>query len=271
MRWILITVTVAISLSSPSFSKEQGHKNASNSEQTASTEKRGTDDQPIAVKIVTSNEAEKKAAREEEREVEKASQDRTITIATVLLAIVTAVLAVVTGGLWFSTYRLGDDAKKSGERQNAALQNIERAYLFVEVAADEDIQSSQTPVANAIRVRIWNYGKTPAEIVQIRAYPTIEQATPDKLLDHPGSEIVLPPGLGLAQNHSFDVATSIGVSNMDLSDIQNSYRTLYCVGRIRYRDIFNIERETGFCWFYSHHMRESKFIIAPNSDLNKRT
>ena len=187
------------------------------------------------------------------------------------IAIGTIALAFVTGGLWVATYQLGREAKKSGERQDEALRAIERAYLFVEVSLESNFIPGPLGHSSNLQVTIWNHGKTPAEIIQIRAYAQVLETTPAELIDSPQSEVTLPPGLAVAQNSSYRLGVWANILNEEFSDIRQMYTTLYCLGQVRYRDIFGTERETGFCWFYRDHPGLVPFVIAPNSGLNKRT
>lgn len=228
-------------------------------------EARGTEASPLAEKIIPPTGTQSEAAQKIEWHQEQAKQDSTMAWATIWLAFVTTCLAVFTFCLWRSTSalvkRTGDDSK-----------TIERAYLFVEVLIEENLHASATESANEIQVLIWNHGKTPAEIVQIRAYPLLEDSPPQELIEYPGSERTIPPGLGIAQNNSFNIPpVTVQISKADLNGIYSMSKTLYCVGQIKYRDVFDAERDTGFCWFYRYHKQEGKFVIAPNSQLNKRT
>ena len=223
---------------------------------------------------------ERRAQQSIERE-EKATNERRLVFWTWILALLTGTLAVIAGVqvvmFWKQLRLMKDGAKDATTLANAALDSAkaltasERAYIFVEVIIGANVRSSPSGFPNDISVKIWNNGKTPAEIIQIRAYPTISKETPQELLEFPGSETTLPPGLGIAKDSAFDVVVTSKVSDEELGEIERSYKTLYCVGLVRYRDIFHQERETGFCWFYRHHMQEARFIIAPNSQLNKRT
>lgn len=190
---------------------------------------------------------------------------------TIFLAVVTASLAVFTYKLWQATVKLGRDAVRGVEQQDTALKNVERAYLFIEVVLDGPLAHSPSGLPNSVRVKIWNHGKTPAEVLQIRFYVDIKPEVPNELLSFPGSDVTLPPGLGIAQNFSYDVTTSVNISDKDFGEIEHGYKTPYAVGLVRYKDIFGYEHRTGFCWFYSHHMIHGQFIIAPESALNERT
>src|SRR5438067_13134509 len=73
-------------------------------------EERGTDKNPVAVKVLPSPDAEAQAAKQEEYRKEKAKEDRWLTNATVAVAIVTAFLAIFTAYLWRTTSTLVRDA-----------------------------------------------------------------------------------------------------------------------------------------------------------------
>ena len=187
---------------------------------------------------------------------------------TVALVLVTAALALYTARLYRATVELGREAKSTSENQAGALQAIERAYLFVEILLGDIQHPTEDGWKGSIKVKVWNYGKTPAEIVQIRAYPTL--VPPQDLIDYPGSDLTIPPGLGIAQNSSFEgVSIPFHVQKDDWNNIQHMYTNMYCVGKIKYKDIFNLEHETGFCWFYRDDL--AAYVIYPTSTLNYRT
>ena len=119
MRWLLLALALIFS---SAYSQEYGNKSSSNNKQTPSAEKRGTDEHPFTVQILPSKDAERGAAEEKRHKDEKAEEDRKLTTATICLAVLTGILALFTGGLWWATYRLGKDAKATSDRQAVEMQ-----------------------------------------------------------------------------------------------------------------------------------------------------
>ena len=79
--------------------------------------------QPISVSIVRSAEDERRLSDGDREELAKESNDKLVAYSTVVLAVVTLILATVTGLLWVATLRLGRDAKQTSERQAKEMQN----------------------------------------------------------------------------------------------------------------------------------------------------
>ena len=153
-------------------------------------------------------------------------------------------------------------------RQRQSLENIERAYLFVNVATETSL--TLTPRSLTIDAAILNHGKTPAEIIRIRGYASIMKNVPKKLMNYEWSEHPLPPGHSLAMGGTYALEPfTQDITDVEHSEIHLQEITLYYVGLVEYRDIFGVQRETGFCWYYD--TRTEKFAITPKCRLNKRT
>jgi hypothetical protein len=207
----------------------------------------------------------------------------------------TIAIAWFTGTLWRATTGLQDlaarqaaDMKKSlriaeiaadAAKQNAyaakdqvnALIQAERARIFVEVSLDENIITASDGAKNSVKVKIWNYGKTPASISMIRAYCLIERDRPEQLVKFPGSDKRLPPGLGLATDCAQEESVELMITDDDWANVQRWDKNWYCVGNIVYFDIFGRERITGFCWRYLWHMQHGRFVFDRESSLNYQT
>ena len=86
-------------------------------------ETRGTEESPLFVKSISGPESASDAAHKQYEHQEKPSIDRRLTFATEVLAGFTGVLMFFTGGMWFATYRLSRDAKKSSATQEARMRD----------------------------------------------------------------------------------------------------------------------------------------------------
>ncbi|MFZ6862986.1 hypothetical protein ACO0K7_10145 [Undibacterium sp. Ji67W] len=228
----------------------------------------GTEQSPFVIRVAAPPIDDEKIIAEKKEHDEKVKSDKIITCSQVILAII-GILQLVVFGL--QSYFLKETVKVT-QQQGRSMMHAERAYIFVEVNLKEDLRSSSSGIYNEIQVKFWNHGKSPAELVQVRAYSTFaSQNPPDDLYQLEGSDRKLPSGHGIPQNHCFELPVSVNISDKDKGEIENLEKTLYLVGLVKYRDIFNIEHESGFCWQYQNHNQQYRFIITPDSKLNLRT
>jgi hypothetical protein len=219
-------------------------------------------------------------------------------VSIALTAVGTLVIAGYTFSLARSTKRLWDEAKASSATANAtaeaakanaeaakanadaardsveALRAAERAYVFAEVEFENWGSSPQpTPFPTSrsewmnAKVKFWNYGKTPAVIVMIRASLRIGGGIPTGHIEFPGSDSRLPPGLAVRPADRFEVDVQRQAEQTD--DIENGNLMVYCVGKIEYADVLGGEHYTSFCWRYLGGRR--KWELARESPLNERT
>lgn len=167
------------------------------------------------------------------------------------------------------------DSANAAKAQADAIVNAERAIIFVEFHLAEKLRSCPSGFKNTIGVNIWNYGKTAAEITQIRCYATLPKSSqeppPQSLAEHSTSNLKLPPGLGIAANCAYPSDITCILNDKELGEIDRIESFLYIVGCISYKDIFGENRETGFCWQLLWHMGNQRFIPTRDSALNHRT
>ena len=278
MRAVLLCCVLALSSVCVAASNSPAKKpvpHASESKEAAKDEQRGTERLPMFVNIksIPQPTEEEKAEHAAERH-EKAESDKWLVNLTGGLVIATVALFIATLFLWLATKRLANDAGKSAAETVNALQATERAYLFVEFSLNEALRSSPSGFPNTINVNIWNYGKTPAEVVKIRGYPLVQETqniVPQSLIEFEGSDRELPPGLGIATNCAYPVPIDHKLTDNDLGEIERWNKKLFIVGCISYRDIFDEARETGFCWEILYHMGNQRFVPTRESPLNKRS
>ena len=156
------------------------------------------------------------------------------------------------------------------ERANIAM---ERAYVLATVHM-EVFQMPRTPRAPlpAEITRAWviykNHGKTPAFVTLIRGYIEVRKDYPKELLDI-GPLRSIPEGivLGAGEEYRIDFIEDLD----DMVPYDWVVERVLCLGMIRYRDIFNKTRETGYCWQYQERFGTGSFHIAPADDLNYHT
>jgi hypothetical protein len=261
----------------------------------------GTDQAPIVVKMTPqpvdeSQRAEARSEREEdkaERETEnkeKSKNDNAMIGWTVVLAFVGTIQAGVfiwQGGSLRDTFKemeKGTAATEklagAAEKHALAVEHAERAYLFFEFPDGPTIVPLQKEglVEISIELDIVNHGRTPAELIQVRAYPIVAISPPTEFIDSPGSKSELPPGKAIASGQSIHLRLKdrITASELENMKMKNSGVWVYCLGSVKYWDIFREEvRETSICAFFSDGevsgVRHTTFIPDPRSTLNKRT
>jgi hypothetical protein len=287
----VMAMFLAVLVAGSAYSEVHPNVKTADPKEAPKDEQRGSDNSPISIKIIPAPDAEAKAAKEERYRQEKASQDNWLTKSTVWLAFVTTILAGVTAGLWIATYRLGSDAKRTGDRQaidtqaslsiareaaKAAMENAtatmasERAYVFVNVKLIDETQTR--PVPTGFIANFCNHGKTPAVITNIRSQidvvSDIPNVMPEITPNDTTSDRELPEGLVIASELIYRVTMRPPNSSVTsyAAEINGGQKFLICYGQIRYKDIFDKKRETGFCWQYSPTQR--RFIYS-DSQLNK--
>ena len=190
----------------------------------------------------------------------------------------TFVLAVATALLWLSTRAAARAAKQSADAASANVTTLitsERAYVFSELVLEvfgNSLMDASNPLGKTrVRVKFWNYGKTPAVITMIRGYISLLPEAPQELLQFEGSERPLPPSLGIATNDAYDVVLEHDFGIDDFSEIKHWTKRLYAVGKIEYRTVHGKECVTGFCWHVLYRDEESTLTVTRESRLNIQT
>lgn len=190
------------------------------------------------------------------------------------IAVATVVLAIVTGLLAFFTFRLWNSTKDLVEGTASDARAIERAYIFVEVQLLHPLKAGDPAVENLITVRFRNHGRSPAEIVNLRGYTVLGGASedvPQELVSGEEYEVALPPGLAIPSGSLYTDEFTARLTPEKLESIALWNAGLFVVGRMTYRDIFGRTFETGFCWHFLTHAGNEEFILTRESKLNVRT
>ncbi|MGO9139163.1 MAG: hypothetical protein ACLP9S_13870 [Syntrophales bacterium] len=200
-------------------------------------------------------------------------------------AIATIVICFITG---FYAYYAKKQSKKMEETAEAtqisadaakraadALPVTERAYVFVtidtqkiELVYDRD-RGHEGLFDFGASIRIWNHGRTPAIINKIRGVISLEKATIPEI-----EEIEIPTGIVLGNDKWRPIPVSRRINDNELKNIAALNTPTYCCGRVEYKDIFNGDHVTGFCWEYSphdSHPLEDWVISAKYNELNYYT
>jgi hypothetical protein len=120
----------------PSKSGDEPKGRPGQHQEETSDKQRGTDEIPLRVKIVPSPNAYPESDKTREEKFQKASQDWWIFIAAAATAVFTLVLAIVTGGLWWATYRLYRTTSRAVNDGEQAV----KAAMDAAAAADRHVQ-----------------------------------------------------------------------------------------------------------------------------------
>ncbi|MHB1992914.1 hypothetical protein [Metallibacterium scheffleri] len=211
--------------------------------------------------------------------------------ATVALAVITFLLAIFTGALWWVTLQLSRDARKTGESQSArmqesiseatrstaAMQSIAtatkenallmqgvmckqmRAYLAFDTAVCVP-QDDNTQWRFEVRFFIKNFGHTianavnVASVLQIMEYPLPDSFDLNLHVEEKKDAATITPG------QAFYFRSFLGrmLSKQEILEIKKTNtRMMYLYGTIRYEDIFGDVHHTNFCKFCSWDVKDN--------------
>jgi hypothetical protein len=146
--------------------------------------------------------------------------------------------------------------------QREALRLERRAWVGADQALKPVIQAGQ-PVS--VAVQFVNVGQSPGLRIEsinrldpVQVGEVFTPTFPD-LGRRPSSPTLLP-GMRTTAN----VVSSWTVTDARLSAIKNGQLTVYLYGRIRYRDIFDQPRESGYCMFVTRDLNGFQFCDDHN-------
>lgn len=232
-----------------------------------------TRNEPLFVEIVPSQQSEPNTTKEERYDQEMIATDRRMANYTLYLVIGTSILAVFTGLLWFATYRLVKDSKETSKRQaeemkkslaiakqsaDAALQAATanklatRAYVRISSCSPGLALFDNHPIqsfAVSCKLRIHNYGETPAHITDIVIKTCTEEtytplpADPDYSTNtkFPFSHAFLVRGESI-----FYYKFPDEISKEIITTVKNGENALYIYGYVDYTDVFENRHRGGF-------------------------
>jgi hypothetical protein len=233
----------------------------------------GTDAAPLAVKVLPDRRTSEEVEHDHYEQHEKPILDRWVTYATVFLALVTAVLAFFTYGLWKDAreasaknmHAMRDTINESTRAANAmerlAANSAESISTLKQVTAQQMRAYVTVIVGNAIfqergkglkfagKPRIVNTGHTPAHDVGFKINAAILPVPLPDNFNFPLPETIIGAHV-LGPGHFNDIT---GVVPDYIQDIEvNSVKlgigkALYTWGIVTYKDVFGVPRETKFC------------------------
>ena len=243
----------------PAIGIQGSHKqaDASTGAEGGSYEIRGTENAPLIIKAVPSDDAEAKAAEDAAERKAKAASDRWLIILTAILAVATILLVVVTGGLVWFAWRQARDMKRSIEAAETssaaavkALEGAETPYLVPIVSEFVEGEDTNPPSPSIIPIGSYqfeNCGRSPAIILERRVDTYGTAATPNPvhwpfLNSNLYQTSILPQGrktekIYLTQGMFGDWTPS------------DQTRVAMLVGAIRYADVFGNQFITGFSFY----------------------
>ena len=301
--WRIMAIVLVVLFAGVANSSDKPNLKTADPKNNAETEQRGSDKNPVTVKVLPSTDAEAKAAQEEKYRNDKSIQDEKLADATVLLAYVTIVLAGFTALLWLATFNLARDAKRTADRQTREMQESlriaresakasrdaadiahaamiagERAFVFA-LGFKQYCEKDGTTGLYHWRFRpTWmNSGNTPTKKMTIHTrYMLRDGKTPLPIgfnFDYPTSEV----GVALvapktpSEGGMVPPPKEAAISPQDILDMQAGRKILYLMGWAKYSDIFpnTPPHITRFCWVI--HVSGNPMTITPGPEGSKLT
>ncbi len=243
----------------PAKTASQPERQAGQEQKQAEYDKRGTKALPLVIEISQSPVVKAETTDKTEKRHDYASSEWWLVYLTGSLVAVTFGLAVYTGKLYRATVTLGQEAKASGETQNA---NTSKALKISEehanyIAASErgyvklsEIEPGVQPVDGknfcVIQFEVKNFGKTPAHVTDVRIESKaleFGERLPDPFPFGPHSE-AFPNGF-LMPGESLTVITSVSRASVD-----DGSKQLWFFGRVDYIDAFGKRWRGGYARKY---------------------
>jgi hypothetical protein len=263
-RELVIAIALLAVVRSDSWGQSQDQPPSDPATQPSAADQRGTDQAPLAIKILPSPDAEEQADKAERERKEKAVIDEKLAFETQRIADYTDRLAwftcllfgiaVFQAGLFFWQLRLmRDDAK----RARAGFISANRPKIIVHFADLKRFPDPKKEHASerdhlGIIILCFNKGRGVAKNVEVRAEIIVSNTMPDAKIMRRMSEPVIESVAGGIKIWS-ELNSGRPIQEM-LAFSQQA--KAYCVGTIVYFDENNSRRETGFCFkFITNGMR----------------
>ena len=252
-------------LSQPQQNKTEPKHTKSNDQQ------RGSDELPLAVKIIKAKESNPKENDNAKNTKENATTNWLLVLFNGLLAIFTLGLYITSHKMWKSTKGAADAAKTSADSYKAS----EGAHLFIDYIKWKKREPNFTLSEynkSVASINIVNVGRTPAILGDIGAavnikkidYPTKEEAGRVNTINFPKGVIIKTLGI-----EPISCQECVGPSVISEDDFNQSI--IICYGFVRYEDIFGNGHETGFCYEFKPRQTDDRFRISSNKELNYYT
>ena len=196
-----------------------------------SADTRGTEQSPLAVRIIPAPKTAADVAQEAAARQERASNELWL----ILLA--TAVGATALGQLVALVAFIGMTRRQ------------QRAYVFVSGAEIVDLEISGAPI---VQIEIKNTGQTPAyNLTHVWRCGNFDYPLQQKLLLPHNNEPVSWPHLGPGASAKAQRAAEKQVTNGAASELTNRATAFYVYGELFYRDAFNKMRFTRYVFFHT--------------------
>jgi len=221
----------------------------------------GTEASPLFIQSITRPESPEDAEHKKYERHEKPTLDRGLTYATWLLSVVTALLAVFTGLMWWATYKLGRDAKEQGR----SIIVSERAYVKISHVGHgiELITPDVGQPYRRIVFEIKNWGKTPSSVTDVRI--GIERIEYGQLLGNPfpfrESERDSFPNAFLVPSESFRI-----VKYLPNGDYQSGEKAIWVFAHVDYVDAFGGKWRSGYARIYQDRSDENLVYNSESRD-----
>jgi hypothetical protein len=256
----ILSGTIAFAESQQTQQKPSDHK------KTTASDKRGTDDSPLIIKVLPSKEAESAAKDDREEKAAKRKTDEDLATYTGKLATYTKVLV----GIGAVQCLIFIAQCVIFVRQERTAKVIERAYVFVNVKIVGRVVSTPSGLLPSdFMVNFCNLGKTPAIIKMLSAHSLIATGIFPVLPEGGPSEERFEEGLVIAAGEWREVPLRFNISDSQMGEIERGESILFICGRIEYKDILRTTRKTGYCWQYRPY--PENFIFSHASKLNYYT
>lgn len=204
-------------------------------------DKRGTEQAPLIIKVLPDPKAEN-ISDDRNREPQVSWWPST----EFWLVIFTAVLCGVTGALWWATRNLVKETKRTAKKELRAYVGVERIRVY------EGHSNSNIPGKWAIKIR--NFGKTMAKDTEVWIVGALGDGKGDFNLGERRSKTVVMP------NEAMGFEEDIKMTDESIGSFKSNTAWMYVWGKITYRDVFDKDRWTIFC-FKSY---DTEFVPAIN-------
>jgi hypothetical protein len=251
MRWLvaLLFLTGVVFAQSQQGAPPQSQTAQPN--QITQTDKRGTDDLPLAIKIIPTKQSETKASADAKREAEKAQNDAHLVLFTERLFWATVALSVIA---FFQLIVFGWQGVQLGRTVDLGREEFASTHRPKIIVYGVDSKLPGAGNERNVNFRYVNIGDTEAKVTSVSSrIQVVRNDRPPAGIELHGHTAMSKPIVCKSGEHGFAV-TPDAVSFINLvRSGQPGSEFVFCVGVIAYRDGNDVERLTGFCRRYDCH------------------
>jgi hypothetical protein len=198
-------------------------------------------------------------------------------LATGFIAWFTWTLRQSTEKMWVETQKAADASKQSADVAERALTELEAPFIAVEIAENGIIRkfSGMGHDFQAIRFCVVNYGRTPAQLIEIADLPALRKktdglppaASPDKATRNTMPYGVIAPPTGKSQPFTNNLfAYLLGTNILTTEQLPLKEHTFFFYGFVRYATIFGEVFRVGFC--YQFDLFSEKWLLTGDEKYN---